>query len=633
VNLDRELKRYVRQIRPGLIGATSNPNANLNQLIEEIKVARHLRSELVPKLQDFLLTRDYVSALTETGLTLESGVFGEIFRRLEYKLLPKPVENANILSFLSRVFDAQADADWLERIDREKFAEFLALIMPEKEQLIEALAPQFFMSLEILSLRLAGLGYDPIVTERMHARREYQHAFMDVTRHVHSMLDGKGEAAVPLIRESLDRCAQGVRWVRSKRGTEGISLALTYRLMKIQQVIRRMNLMLDMIESILGEWRNGPAIDLFFEIMAAELRRFNLSRFIGQNVELLAFQITEHTGKTGEHYITRTRSEWRGMFRSASLGGGIVGFMVILKILASHLHLPPAPEGFLNGLIYAIGFLVIHSLGGTLATKQPAMTASTLASSMDDAKNSHQALESLAEVIIRTIRSQMIALLGNFLIALPVAALIALPFALKFHPIMGDEKAWAMLRALHPVKSLSFLYAAMAGVGLFASGLIAGFADNWFVFNHVGSRLKHSEVLRRFVSSANLDHTIHLIDHNIGFWVGNIALGFYLAAMPSMGIIFGLPLDVRHITFSSGQLGASLATLRFQVPTSLVLWTMFSVLCMGLINLGVSFSLSLFVAIKSRRIRFAQTPELLGLLGRRFRRRPIDFFYPPREVG
>ena len=71
MNLDRELRRYVRQIRPGLIGATSNPNANLAQLIEEIKVAKHLRSELVPKLQDFLLTRDYISALTETGLTLK----------------------------------------------------------------------------------------------------------------------------------------------------------------------------------------------------------------------------------------------------------------------------------------------------------------------------------------------------------------------------------------------------------------------------------------------------------------------------------------------------------------------------------------------------------------------------------
>jgi len=37
----------------------------------------------------------------------------------------------------------------------------------------------------------------------------------------------------------------------------------------------------------------------------------------------------------------------------------------------------------------------------------------------------------------------------------------------------------------------------------------------------------------------NLDRVIHLIDHNLGFWVGNVALGFYLAH-GAVGVIFGL---------------------------------------------------------------------------------------------
>src|SRR3954463_13091242 len=79
LNLERELKRFVRQIRPGLIGATSNPNANLNQLIEEIKAPSPMRQDLVPRLEEFIMSRDFVTALTETGLTLESGVFTEVF--------------------------------------------------------------------------------------------------------------------------------------------------------------------------------------------------------------------------------------------------------------------------------------------------------------------------------------------------------------------------------------------------------------------------------------------------------------------------------------------------------------------------------------------------------------------------
>src|SRR5581483_6192416 len=114
------------------------------------------------------------------------------------------------------------------------------------------------------------------------------------------------------------------------------------------------------------------------------------------------------------------------------------------------------------------------------------------------------------------------------------------------------------LDGLNAAKSLCPLYAAWAGVCLFVSGLLAGFADNWFIFNHVGSRLRQSELLHRLVGAANLDRAIQFIDHNLGFWVGNTALGFLLAIVPSIGIITGLPLDIRHVTFSSGQFGAAI---------------------------------------------------------------------------
>jgi site-specific recombinase len=592
-----------------------------------------MRQDLVLKLEEFVMSRDFVNALTETGLTLESGVFSEIFKRLEYKILPKPVQGSDILSFLSRVFDAQSDAAWLERINRARFGELISLLLPNKNKLIESLAPQIFMSLEILSLRLGGLGYDPIINQRLHTRREYQHAFMDVTRQVHALLDGKGEEALPAIREALQRCANSVVWIRSRRGTDGVSLALTYRLMRIQQIIQRMELVLELVESILIEWREEPGLELFFEIMMAEIRRFNLSRFFSENISLLAYQITEHTGKAGEHYITRTRVEWRLMFKSAALGGAVVGVLSILKFLIARLHMPPAPEALGFSILYSVGFLVILAVGGTLATKQPAMTAATLASSMDEAENSEQAMSGLAEIIVRTIRSQMIALAGNYLIAFPVAAFFCLPFNMMNHPIMSHEKAWAVIEGFHPLKTLAFFYAALAGVGLFASGLLAGYADNWFVFNHVGERLKNSEVLRRWVSAHNLESVIHSIDHNLGFWVGNVSLGFYLGSMTSAGIIFGLPLACNHITFSSGQFGVAMATLNFQVPASTVALTAFSVFCFGLINLGVSFSLSLFVAIRSRQVRFSQTPELLRLLGRKFLHRPFEFVFPPRDAA
>lgn len=631
MNLERELKRFVRQIRPGLIGATANPNVNLAQLIDELKTSPKHTLEISTALEEFLASRDFTSALTETGLTLESGAFTEIYKRLEYKFLPKPVETNDVLGFLSRLFDSQSDATWLEKIDRERFGELMSLLLPNHTKLVEPLAAQVFMSFEILSLRLAGLGYDPVVTHRLRGRKEYQHAFMDVTRHVHGLLEGKSEESIPQIQDALQRCALGVQWVRSRRGIEGASLNLTYRLTKIQQVVHRMQLVLQLIQAMLGDWKKKPGLDLFFEVMLAEIRRFELRNFLGQNLELLAFQITEHTGRAGEHYITRTRSEWVWMLRSAALGGAITAGVAVVKVIISKAHLAPGPETLVIGCLYAGGFLLIGAVGGTLATKQPAMTASTLASSMDAAASSKEAMENLSAIIVRTIRSQLGAVAGNFFVAFPVAVALCYPFNLLGWPLMDSYKASATINSLDGIHSLSFFYASIAGLCLFVSGLLAGFADNWFVFNSVGARLKQAEFLRRLVGPHNLDKAIHSIDHNLGFWVGNTALGFLLASMGPLGIVFGLPIDTRHITLSTALFGAAVTSNGFQITLGAAIWIACSLLIMGLFNLGVSFSLSLFVAVKSRRIRFAQTPQLLRSLGRRLRERPSDFFFPLRD--
>lgn len=631
MNLERELKRFVRQIRPGLIGATANPNVNLAQLIEELKTSPDHTRQVGEALQNLLITREYTTALTETGLTLEAGAFLEIFKRLEYKFLPKPVENSDILGLLSQVFDSQGDADWIEHIDRELLGELMSLLLPDPAALVEPLAAQVFMSFEILSLRLAGLGYDPLVTHRLKGRPDLQHAFMDVTRHVHTLLEGKGDEILPDIQDSLQRCSQAVQWIRSRRSVEGASLALTYRLMKIQQVVYRMRLVLQLIQSMLGDWQKRPAMDLFFEIVLAEIRRFELRDFLAQNMELWAFQITEHTGRAGEHYITRNRSEWFWMFKSAALGGAIIAGLAVIKVIMSKAHLPPGPEALAYGSLYAGGFLLIHSIGATLATKQPAMTASTLAASLDAASNSNEAMENLSEIIVRTIRSQLGAVFGNFFVAFPVAVLICLPFNYLGWPLMDSVKAHATVASLDGIRTLSFFYAGIAGLCLFVGGLFAGAADNWFIFNHVGERLKQSELLRRLVGPQNLDKAIHTIDHNLGFWVGNTTLGFFLGAMGPLGTIMGLPIDVRHITLSTAMFGAAVASLNFEITLGYAIWIAVSLFIMGLINLGVSFSLSLFVAVRSRRIRFSQTPQLLRLLAKRLREHPADFFFPLRD--
>ncbi len=101
--------------------------------------------------------------------------------------------------------------------------------------------------------------------------------------------------------------------------------------------------------------------------------------------------------------------------------------------------------------------------------------------------------------------------------------------------------------------------------------------------------------------------------------------------MGPLGVVTGLPIDTRHITLSTAQFGAAVTSLNFQISLGYAVWIAVCIFIMGMFNLGVSFSLSLFVAVKSRRIRFSQTPQLLRLLLKRLREHPLDFFLPLRD--
>ncbi len=50
-------------------------------------------------------------------------------------------------------------------------------------------------------------------------------------------------------------------------------------------------------------------VRLFKTLVRAECRKNILSDYWGQNVELLSLRMTESASKTGEHYITSSRSD------------------------------------------------------------------------------------------------------------------------------------------------------------------------------------------------------------------------------------------------------------------------------------------------------------------------------------
>lgn len=372
-------------------------------------------------------------------------------------------------------------------------------------------------------------------------------------------------------------------------------------------------------------------VGLFKTLVGGECHKNDVRQHWRDSLVLLALRVTENASRTGEHYITSTRSEYFLLLKSAMGAGLVIAFMAVFKLLIAAQHLPLLTEALLFSLNYGFGFMLIHILHFTIATKQPAMTASAIAASISEHGNSRD-MENLTSIIAQTMCSQLAAILGNVLVVIPLAMLIAwgVMEATGVH-FVAPEKAHHLMADIDPFHSLSVFYAAIAGVCLFLSGLIAGHHDNLAVYNRIPQRLKQLRWLKRLLGEARLSRVADYVENNLGALAGNFYFGCMLGGMAAIGVLFGLPVDIRHITFSSAFLGFSLVGLDFAIEPQQLLIAALGTALIGLANLMVSFTLALSVAMKARKVTFAHWPILLRSVGRRFRQKPGVFFLPPKS--
>jgi site-specific recombinase len=367
-----------------------------------------------------------------------------------------------------------------------------------------------------------------------------------------------------------------------------------------------------------------------------ENRKNSIREFLSQCLAYLAYQIAEHKGSKGGKYITSSPAEYRNMLLSAMSGGGIICFVAIIKNLLTAVPMAIFWHSFSYSVNYSIGFILIEESHSTLATKQPAFTASAVASSLDTRKNSQEPnLYNLALTVGKVSRSQIASFLGNLIIVFPGSFLLAwLYHLLTGTKILEGAAATAMLEDQHPWHSLSLLYACNAGFFLFLSGIIAGYVQNKIQYSHIAERLQRHPLLRFSIPAGRLHRLAQYIEKHAGPLIGNLALGFMLGMSGLIVKIFGIPFDIRHITISAGNVAIAVYGLGIQnIQIGYLLIIVFGVLGIGFFNFLISFSLAFIVAVKSRGVRLKDYPEFLGILWRYFYRKPLDFIRPRKHLA
>jgi site-specific recombinase len=567
------------------------------------------------------------------------GFVQELGSKLQHKVLP-PLQERNDFRFvLNRVFFKKTDYKWVESIDPSLWKNFFELLGIQINLTETKLIGQLQRSLQVLSYRLANTGLEKEIMGRFSQSAHYP--FLEQNRLVNLYLERSGseffsederKLLLNNISEALYNCRQSLKWLKDQRLFEGTSLAQTFLIVRMEQHIERMFIILDVLDGD-QQFNTERFISYFTQVIRYENRKNSLGEFLSENLSMLAYQIAEHKGRKGERYISVGRRDYFMLFRSAMRGGFIISFIAIFKNLLGKLPLAPFWQGLLYGSNYAFGFVLMDQAGGTLATKQPAYTASAVASSLDVKKlGSRPDLRNLAITVARVSRTQIMSFAGNLIMVFPLTYFLAMCWEwMTGVKIAEGDAAMKLLMDQHPWKSLALLYACFTGFFLFLSGIIAGYVENHVVYGKIPERLSDHPVLSYTMSRKRLQRMVEFIRLNSGALAGSISLGFFLGIAGPLGKVMGLPFDIRHITISAGNTAIGYYGLDHHVPAALMVTIVLGVLAIGFLNFLVSFSLAFYVAVRSRGIKLRDYPESLGILFRYFKNHPSDFFIPPRE--
>lgn len=614
--------------------------------IRRVTSALHQSPVLLNNLQHAILSQlvrtDLSSALTESGIPLARGFWQELFGRLRHKLLPPLRSENDFLYVLNRVFYLNHDYKWVEDIPREDWVLFFESIGLSLHVDDKRILSQLLYSLKALSFQVAQLGLEREVLDYMPEKNREDNPFVRQSYLVHELeeelLTPSSEVTLRTMtgkfNEILLQCHEAIDFIRENHTQRGASLHQTYILILLANRLERISILIDLLDRD-HTFDAGKFVDFFRMLVRNENRKNSILELMSQTMGYLAYQIAEHKGAKGSKYITSTWAEYRSMLYSAMGGGAWICLVVLIKNLLIRIPMAIFWHGFAYSMNYSLGFVLIEETHTTLATKQPAFTATAVAESLDTRRNTRQPnLYNLAVTVAKVSRSQIASFIGNLVIVFPGMFFIGWAYHQVFGtPLASGETAMRMLKDQHPWQSLSLLYACNTGFFLFLSGIIAGYVQNKIQYGHIAQRLQTHPVLRMTMPEKRLKRLAGYVEKHAGSLAGNIALGFFLGMAGFVGEIFGIHFDIRHITISAGNTGLAVYGLGFDHIDPWFLTTVIvGVLGIGFLNFLSSFALAFIVAAKSRGVRLRDYPEFLGILWRYFRSHPLDFIRPRRRL-
>lgn len=632
-------KNETRALDPLAELLESIKRADFGDFINYLKLNPEITENLKYYVHNIFEGKPFNLSLTEANILSENAFFPELKKRLLNKILP-PVERENTIWYLVDYVSLRPkkDLEYFKNISAEELDELFKLLGIADFVTKEKVKRELIFSMNILSWRVTGMAMEVDVVRMAPEYRNLDNPFLALQNELEALADElrvnselqlhAKDSQYKQIKIYIEQCLEFVNIAFKNSSKYGISGKINQSLIKIQQQTQRIQEILNILVIDNEEEKLTKSKKLVFNVLNYKSHKNNLSELVDDSTRLISHLITNHTAETGAHYITASRKDYLQMLWIASAGGIIIGACSILKILYSDLEASEFGHAAIYALNYAMCFVIIYLMGYTIATKQPAMTAATMAKVLADKKNAQKNNIDFAHFVSRLFRSQFIAFVGNVFVTFFSALLVVYALDVLFGYNYGADKADKLFTGINMFESKAILHASIAGVFLFISGIISGNVGNNAIFYQIPKRIAKNQFIKRVFGEKFATGLSKYYAKNWAGIASNFWFGVFLGVTGPIGIFLGIDIDIRHITFSTGYFAAALYGKGFSVDMYTVWISIVTIGLIGFFNFAVSFGLSMLLAFRSRKLNFGQVGEIFKAIFNYFLKNPFKFFLP-----
>jgi site-specific recombinase len=623
----------------GLLRWTRRTSASVADLsglagaIEYLESHAEVRERFQQVFAALLQEMDCVSLFAEAGIPSDHSFTSEIGHRVSSRLLPSAREQTDASKLLVVLYPNRATVQRFLDSPADLFQRLIAVLTPPGDP--EFASHEYHdlqQALLLLSSRVAALGLNPEVRARSSAPSVAESPFYQVLAATEAViLAPDHEAASTALvrwRGIVHRCRTEMVQVHHHMETTGVSVELIFDLRKITACLTRMESIFDVLTANNRESSVAAVHGLLGQLMEGRLYDLSLSSLLHENLNLIARKMVERTGHSGEHYIAHDRKEYWQMWAAAIGGGLLTVITAALKLRIYDAHAPLFVEGFAAGTNYAVSFITLQIFGLVLATKQPAATAATFAGIIRENRGVERE-NKLTEFVSRITSTQLAAALGNvFAVSIGAVIFERLWRVLFSQSYLSAESATHVYETLNPTASGTAVYAIITGVILWMAALAGGWCENFAVYYRLTDAVaQHPLGLQ--VGQGQMKRYSRTLQRNLGGWSTSIVLGYLLGFTPVIGEFFGVPLDVRHVTLSTGTLALSVAHFgALSMERGWFYQAVAGIAVIFILNLFVSFSIAAYVGLRAYDVSGHEQWEILRFLILDGLKSPLRFLWP-----